>query len=189
MNARLLLPVLMAFCIVFTAGWFINSNTNQLAENVLSYKGTVCAKVIKSNGEVIDLGCQHNLLVDQGKDYILELMSGIDQVGATPGTDYAKYISLSNNTTAPSASWTVIPDEITSGGLERAAGTCTRNAVGNWTCEHTFTASASFTGVQLTGLNWNGTAGAQSLVAAAQFSAVNLEANDQLQIKWTITVS
>ena len=189
MNAKYVLPVLMALCLAFTTGLFVGSNSNYSAEDAINYKATVCAKVIKNTGEVIDLGCQHNLLVDQGKDYILELMSGIDQTGATPGTDYAKYISLSTNSTAPDASWTVIPDEITSGGLERATGTCTRNAVGNWTCEHTFTASASFTGVQLTGLNWNGTAGAHSLVAAAQFSAVNLEANDQLQIKWTITVS
>ena len=189
MNAKYVLPVLMALCLVFTAGLFVGSNSNYSAEDAINYKATVCAKVIKSTGDVIDLGCQHNLLVDQGKDYILELMSGIDQVGATPGTDYAKYISLSTNSTAPDASWTVIPDEITSGGLTRAEGTCTRNAVGNWTCSNTFTATTSFTGVQLTGLNWNGTAGAHSLVAAAQFSAVNLEANDQLQIKWTITVS
>jgi len=189
MNAKLLLPVLMIVSVVFAAGLYTSSSSDYLAENTINYKATVCAKVIKNTGEVIDLGCQHNLLVNQGKDYILELMSGIDQVGATPGTDYAKYISLSTNSTAPDASWTVIPDEITSGGLERAAGTCTRNTVGNWTCEHTFTATTSFTGVQLTGLNWNGTAGAHSLVAAAQFSAVNLEADDQLQIKWTITVS
>ena len=189
MNARLLLPVLVLVSIVLTAGLFGNNSSNYSAENTIKYNAIVCAEVIKSNGEVIDLGCQHNLLVDQGKDYILELMSGIDQVGATPGTDYAKYISLSTNSTAPDASWTVIPDEITSGGLARAEATCTRNAVGNWTCEYTFTPTESFTGVQLTGLNWNGTAGAQSLVAAAQFSAVNLEANDQLQIKWTIIVS
>ena len=189
MKAQHFIATLLLVAVAFFAGKYTSGIDAVNSKGTLNYEAVVCVDVIKKTGEIIDLGCQHNLLVDQGKDYILELMSGIDQTGATPGTDFAKYISLSNSSQAPDASWTVIPDEITTGGLERAEATCTRNGVGNWTCEYTFTASQSFTNVQLTGLNWNGTAGANTLVAAAQFSPVNLDAGDNLKVKWTITIS
>ncbi|MEM2568191.1 MAG: hypothetical protein QXH20_06970, partial [Candidatus Bathyarchaeia archaeon] len=61
------------------------------------------------------------------------------------------------------------------------------NGDGSWKITKTFTATQSFTGVQLTGLYW--AASGSYLLAADTFSPVNLNANDQLTVTWTITVS
>lgn len=110
-----------------------------------------------------------------------------DQLGDSPGTDPAKWIALSTSTQTPNASWASIPDEITTGGLARAAGTYSDNGDGSWKITKTFTATQSFTGVQLTGLYWASTG--SYLLAADTFTPVNLNANDQLTVTWTITVS
>ena len=46
-----------------------------------------------------------------------------DQLGDSPSTDPAKWISVSTNVTEPSAAWTEIPQEIAADGLTRASGT------------------------------------------------------------------
>lgn len=141
---------------------------------------------VYKNGILIDR--QENLLVDQGKNFTMEVMSGIDQTGAVPGTDYAKYISLTDAYNE-SSSDTVLSGEITTGGLERATGTCAANQVGNWSCVNTFSVTASFTGVNGTGLNWNSSQSATTLVAESVFTDTNLESGDSLKINWTIGVS
>ena len=77
-----------------------------------------------------------NLVVDIGKDWVE------DQLGDSPGTDPAKWISLSTDASALSAAWTQIPTEITTGGLARAAGTYASTGTGVWTISNTFTATA-----------------------------------------------
>ena len=125
-----------------------------------------------------------NLVVDIGKDWIE------DQLGDSPGTDPAKWISLSTDATAPAAGWTQIISEITTGGLARAAGTYGDTGVGTWTIAATFTATAPHTNVQLTGLQWSATAGSDNnLLAANQFTPVTLNSNDMLTITWQLSVS
>ena len=121
------------------------------------------------------------VLTNIGKDWIE------NQLGNSPSTTAAQFIALSTDTSTPSASWTAIPNEITTGGLARAQGTYSDNGVGSWKITKTFTATSSFTGVQLTGLYYASTG--STLLAADTFTSVNLNPGDQLTVTWTVTVS
>lgn len=174
--------------LIFSLGFIYENNISPTGN--LNWKATVCPTIIKSDGSIVKLECVKNLFVDQGKNFSAEVISGVDYTSATPGTDFAKYISLSNDSSTPSSSWTVLPGELNTAGLTRAGGTCASNGVGNFSCWHTFTATATVSNIQLAGLNWNGTPLANSLVAANQLSSsVNLESGDELIINWTVTIS
>lgn len=111
-----------------------------------------------------------------------------DQLGDSPSADPAKWISLSTSSSSPSASWTQIPSEITTGGLARAAGTYSSTGDGQWTISYQFTASATHTDVQLTGLQW-ASSGDGNLLCADTFTPVTLNSGDKITITWTVTVS
>jgi hypothetical protein len=123
-----------------------------------------------------------NLLVTIGKDWIAQ------QLGGTASTDPAKWISLSTDTTSPVVGWTQIISEIASGGLTRAAGTYSHTGGTNtWEIEATFSASATHTAVQLTGLQWSVTASSDNnLMAANTFTAVTLNDGDALTVTWAL---
>jgi hypothetical protein len=123
-----------------------------------------------------------NLVVDIGKDWVE------DQLGDSPATDPAKWISLSTDATAPAAGWTQIISEIAAGGLERAVGAYANTGTGVWEIEATFTASATHTDVRLTGLQW-ASSGDNNLMAANTFTPVTLTSGDALTITWEITLS
>jgi hypothetical protein len=123
-----------------------------------------------------------NLMVDIGFDWVE------DQLGDSPSGDPAKWISLSTDGTAPAAGWTQIPTEIAAGGLERAVGTYASTGTGAWEIEATFTASATHTNVQLTGLQY-ASSGDGNLMAANQFTAVTLNSGDALTITWQLSLS
>lgn len=111
-----------------------------------------------------------------------------DQLGDSPGTDPAKWISLSSDTGSPAVGWTQIPSEIASGGLERASGTYASTGDGQWTIEHQFTASATHTDVQLTGLQW-ASSGDGNLFGADTFTPVTLNSGEKLTVTATVTVT
>lgn len=125
-----------------------------------------------------------NLITNIGFDWIE------DQLGDTPATDPAKWISVSLDATSPLATWTQIITEINAGGLARAVGAYTSTGVGVWTIAVTFTASATHTNVQLTGLQWVTTSGSDNnLMAANTFTPVTLNNGDTLTITWTLTLT
>lgn len=123
-----------------------------------------------------------NLITNIGFDWIE------DQLGDTPATDPAKWISVSLDATSPGVGWTQIITEIAAGGLARAVGTYTSTGTGVWTIAVTFTASATHTNVQLTGLQW-ASSGDGNLMAANTFTAVTLNNGDTLTITWTLTLT
>lgn len=96
----------------------------------------------------------YNLLTNTGKDWIEQQLSG-----SVNASQCAKYIALSSDTGTPQATDTVLTGEITSGGLARAAGTYTSTGVGQWKVEKQFTATATHTAVQKSGLFNIGTKG------------------------------
>jgi len=109
-----------------------------------------------------------------------------DQLGDSPATDPAKWICLSNDATAPSSAWIVLPAEIITNGLTRAVGTYSDNGDGAWKITKIFT----FTGTQscqLTGLYW--ALAGDFLLCADTFTQVNGEAQDTLEIVWSISVT
>jgi len=109
-----------------------------------------------------------------------------DQMGDTPATDPAKWIAVSNNSSTPAAAWIVIPNEITTGNMGRAAGTYASTGDGEWTITKTFSPSGSGS-CQLTGLYWAATG--DLLLCADTFTAINFENGDSIEIQWSMTVS
>ena len=84
---------------------------------------------------------------------------------------------------------TKLANEITTSDLARAQCTLTSINASSWSCEHTFTATQSHSNVQVAGYHWYGDSGSDgNLFACAQFTSVNLEANDQLTIRWNVTI-
>ncbi len=181
MNKSIPVAILVGVVAVVAAAAFGYTAGAAVSEN-LGVKGWVVVEVVR-DGQVIYHHESHNLIVTQGKDFIAQ------QIGSTtPAANGANYIGLSTDTSTPDASWTVIPGEITSGGLERAQGTYAHTAGTNYyTITKTFTATASFTGVQLAGLYSTSTG--TTLFAANTFSPVNLISGDQLTVTWTITIT
>lgn len=125
----------------------------------------------------------HNLLTDDGRDFLHEQGYATSGLGANGGN----YIALTTNSDAPADGDSSLTSEITTGGLGRAQGTVSHSAGENTsTIVKTFTATAAHTGVQKSGLFTAGTGG--TMVHEATFSSVNLQNNDQLQVTWTITL-
>ena len=127
-----------------------------------------------------------NLVVNAGLEWI-ELQLGSDSPTATS----AQYISLSTDGTSPVAGWTQIISELTTvpgSGLARALGAYTSAGTGSWTIVKQFTADATFTDVQLSGLQW-ASSGDNNLLAANTFTAVSLVTDDLLTVTWTISVA
>jgi len=125
-----------------------------------------------------------NIVVTQGLTLLKKyLQNNTDVVGWKNVTA----ISLSTSSSSPDAAWAVIPTEITTGGLQRvyASSVVSKNAT-CYNCTNTFTASATHTAVQLSGLNWNATSNANSLWAANTFTATTLYAADQLKIEYLV---
>lgn len=137
--------------------------------------------IIIRNGEIIYHYDTHNFVTNIGLDYCEQ------QLGGTP-TSAAIYASLSTSSQAPLHTWTILPDEITTGGLARGPGTYTSLSVGQWKIEKTFTATTSFTGVQISGLHW-ASSGDNNLYAVCTMPSANLQTNDMLVIQWQITLS
>jgi hypothetical protein len=142
------------------------------------YHATVC---VWKNGELI--GCQHNLLTTIGANFTQQQLINPQSVNKTA------WITLSTVAGDCSASATKLANELTGYGLGKAQCTLTSVNASSWSCEKQFTASGSVSNVQVAGYNWNSTAGANDLFACATFTAVNLEANDQLTIRWNVTIS
>jgi len=126
------------------------------------------------------------VLTTIGKNYIEGKLGDSSYAN---NTDFADDISVSTSTDSPAAGWTQIPTEITSGGLERASSTYASTGDGVWTISHQFTASATHTNVQLTGLQWRLTPLDNTLLGADTFTPVTLNSGDKLTVTWTVTVT
>lgn len=83
--------------------------------------GTVIAMSQNEYGEIIKLVRSHNLRTNAGRDWQCEQMSG------TAG-GVAKYIGLSESTTAPIASDVVLAGELAADGLSRKIASYTHSA-------------------------------------------------------------
>lgn len=113
-------------------------------------------------------------LTTLGKNWI----EGI--LGDTVGADVAKYIGSSNSSDTFSAAWTVLPDEITTDGLSRAAGTYASTGDGTWNCTKSFSVTGT-NATKLYGLYYAST-GSYLLAAEQQGEGAqkNLNSGDTL---------
>ena len=122
-------------------------------------------------------------LTTLGKNWI----EGI--LGDAVGADVAKYIASSNSSDAFSAAWEAIPDEITTDGLARAAGTYASTGDGTWNVTKPFSVTGT-NSTKLYGLYYASTG--DYLLAAEQQgvgSQKNVESGDTLEITVQGTVT
>lgn len=113
-----------------------------------------------------------------------------DQIGDSPSTTPATYISLSVNTATPLNTWTIITGELNAGGMGRKLGAYASTGDGTWTILKQFTANATTTALQLTGLNWSATACADNtLLCADTFTPVTLASGDKVTVTWSLQVT
>lgn len=166
--------LLLGTALLLTAGIKVNDSANKV-EGEAHYKGKVCIQ--KNNEEVY---CNSNLIVNQGKDWIADMISGNANT-----SQILKYISVLSGS-VPTASSTSCND-LTTNGFSRAGGTVYDTGTGTFNVTKTFTATGSVTDLNVTCLYYY--SGGNTLVAGSSFPAVNMEANDKLTINWSIQIS
>lgn len=135
-------------------------------------------------GNLLDYSHHPGTLTNLGKNYTRIKLAGVDDASwGLNGT----YIALSNSSSAPSAAWTSIPDEITTGSMGRASGSYTDNGVGAWNVTNTFSPTET-NSTQLVGLYYNSGVTA-TLIASDTITLINYESGDSVEIRWSISVS
>jgi len=143
--------------------------------------GHVTVKAYR-DGELFYEFDEHNLITTEGSKHIRDFMGFVNQTNQA-----CIYLSLSNDAT-PITSWIKLPGEITGSGLTRATGTPSVVNATAYQVTYTWTASAPAS-VQCTGLHWDSISdSSNNLFAAASISSVSLQANDMLQVTWTVNI-
>lgn len=172
------LGIMITLSFILISGYF--AEQPMTIETKPDINGAVVVRVWR-NGVLIYEYETHNIVVTIGSRYIRNILgfNNITNMNATI------YIALSADPT-PDVSWTKLPNEITTGGLDRAEGTATVVNNTAYQVQYTWTASASAT-VNCTGLHWSPVDGSDgNLFAASSFPDVSLLANDQIQVTWTV---
>jgi hypothetical protein len=158
------------------------------AQDSSQWEGVYTVQV-ERDGEVVYKEKEHNILTNQGQNWIRSQISAGNSIGSD--TDEAQYISVGNQS-APVAGDTVLPGEIQDFSLSRTQGDTTTFGDGEFQVQNTFTASLA-DGQQLvvntTGLNYDGNAGANTLVSGGEFPDANLLDGDQLTVTHNVTIS
>lgn len=142
----------------------------------LGWKGVVS---VSKNGVLVYQGT--NLLTDAGADHI-KLCLGTGGCG----TGAFDYIALGNGT-VPTTGSTTLDSEIAESGLERAQADYTSLGTGHWKLEEIFTATGTVNSIHTVGLFNASSSG--TMIAGNNFSSVNMENADSLNITWDITQS
>lgn len=108
-----------------------------------------------------------------------------------PGTAPYRYMALTENASAPSASDTALTGEITSGGCGRALATAAHTLGTNTaTLSKTFSVSGTFPAIHKVGLFQVSTASSSLLGFVAALNAdANVVSGDSLAVTWTVTIS
>jgi len=127
--------------------------------------------------------------------------NGDDSSGTTPGStaNYhiiagnaaQRYIALTENASAASASSTALTGEITTGGCGRALGTYAHTlGTGTLTLTKSFSVTGTFPAIHRAGLFQVSTASSSLLSFETVLNAdANVVNGDTLQVTWTITIS
>lgn len=150
----------------------------------IGVKGIINIVVKDANGKVKEKRTIRNKIVNAGLAAIAGLLLSDVSV------DDFDYIAVGTGTDAAAAGDTTLGTEITDSGLERAAGTGTRETttVANDTAQltKTFTVTGTKAVTEAGILN---AAAAGTLLARQVFSAINVVSGDSLAINWQIVFS
>ena len=134
------------------------------------------------DGEIFYEYEQHNLITGNGSKHVRNFLGFANQTNVA-----CEYLSLSNDG-APVKTWGKLPGEITANGLGRQTGVATVVNGTAYQVTYTWTATDTDT-VDCTGLHWSATGESDgNMLAAAAISSVSLQANDMLQVTWTVNI-
>lgn len=180
MKTGLMATVLVA---VITATYLIGFLQGQrlAAQQEINFPHIVNV-VIRRNGEVVYNYTTHNILTTIGARLVRNIL-GFDNETQRQ----VKYIALSSDTN-PDKTWTKLPNEYTTGGLERKAGTpsvinaTAFQVVAQWT-------SSTTTTIKCTALHWDGTSGSDNnMWAVASIPDASVIPNDEIQVTWKVNI-
>ena len=149
----------------------------------LKYTGTVT--VIKTDAitgkETILANDKHNLIVDNGLDYVRWQIGN----GTATASSSVKYMALSSDATGVDATDVNLDSEIVANGFARAAGTYAANGTGKWNYTYEWTATNSQNQIQKIGIHYGNTANDNTLFAELTFTPADYLINDKLQAIWS----
>ncbi len=178
---RKYLATVIVTLLALSAGIFVGrQQTSMYGEAGADPSGHVSIKAYR-DGELFYEYEDHNLITTNGSKRIRNFLGWDNETGATI------HLSLSDDAT-PLVSWTMLPGEITVNGLDRNTGTPAVVNSTAFTVNYQWTATGTQS-VQCTGLNWNAADFTDyNLFAAASISSVSLQANDKLDVTWTVNI-
>lgn len=150
------------------------------SKDFLKLTGTVVIERRKKNGKVIDRENMKNLIVNVGKEHVAKLIGGL-----VSGISEFQSIAIGTGTTGVSASDTSLETEIT-----RALATKAYEADYKATFEYTFSFGSGVThNITEAGLFDSNTESGSTMLDRFTFTAKEVDADTDLYIKITITVS
>lgn len=185
MNKKIIAGIAIYLMLLFGVGYGLYQAIQQISEiqNATINLEIHCDMYHYRDGILIKHSHHAGVLTNTGKDFI---EGKIGNSAFANNTVFANYISLSNSTDSPSATWVILPDEITTGTMARTLGTYVSTGVGTWNVSKSFSPSET-NSTRLVGLNWNSTG--NNLMASDTISAINYESGDTVEIVWSITAS
>ena len=174
--------LIVGILMIFTIGVYVGKQQPSLHSTAgADPVGHVSVKALR-DGVIFYEYDDHNLITTIGSKHVRNFLGFANQTNAA-----IENIALSNDA-APAASWTKLPGEITTLALDRAAGTASTVNATAFQVTYTWTASGAQS-IQCTGLHWSVVDDSDNnLFAAASISSVSLQANDQLQVTWTVNI-
>lgn len=146
--------------------------------------GHVYIEARHADGELFYSYDTDNLLTLDGRDFFHAQC----YTNTSTGTVGANFIAVTTDAGAPATSDTTLATEITTGGLGRAVATTIThtNDTNATTLAKTFTASATHTAVQKSGL-FNASSGG-IMTHEATFTPVTLNSPDTVVVTWTLNM-
>ena len=174
--------LIIGILMIFAIGVYLGRRQSSLHGTAgADPEGHVSVKALR-DGEIFYEYEDHNLITTIGSKHVRNFLGFANQTNAA-----IENIALSNDA-GPAASWTKLPGEITTLVLDRAAGAASVVNATAFQVTYTWTAGGA-QDIQCTGLHWDVTDDSDgNLFAAAAISSVSLQANDQLQVTWTVNI-
>lgn len=144
----------------------------------VSFAGTLLMELFGPDGELIDAGVATNLVVNAGKDFVIDRIQSL-----TGSPALMDYMAIGTGTTAPAAGNTTLETETGT----RVQGTLSQPASTTDRLVSTFAAGNGTAAITEAGRLNASSSG--TLLCRSTFSAINKGANDSLQVTYDLTVS
>lgn len=182
----LLLAPLLAGMFLFGA-WAtsLGPDLQQSPNDRLHYNSYVCADVTRSDGTVEKGSCSSNFFTPAGKNTVMYALGTGIPIGA--GSHNVSTIEMCNISTGGTGTFTCY----NANGFSNQTGTFLGNVGGqdgNWSLSTTFTATQD--GMTMNGtMLLNGTAVGSRVFANNTFTAVTLNTNDAITLRWNISIA